>query len=176
MGIRPCLPSYRHPLFRGKRSLSISFATSLASQKRVKLAAFTQRPIYSKFFSYSIFTDDPGSVFLIAANDGQLIDTWARLNQTKAEVDDTGRLLEDLLFNDLRRREGKRLVLFNLSRIPSAVLFDRAVDAFLNHEGWKCCYDEADSETDLFGELCPIRRNLELLSQDQLRSRLRALP
>lgn len=128
-----------------------------------------------EFFSYSIFTDDPGSVFLIAANDGQLIDTWARLNQTKDAVDETGRLLEDLLFNDLRRREGKRLTLFNLSRIPSATLFDRALDAFLNHQGWKYCYDEADSETELFGESCPIRRNLELLKQGQVSDRLRAL-
>lgn len=128
-----------------------------------------------EFFSYSIFTEDPGSVFLIAANDGQLIDTWARLNQTKHEVDGTGRLLEDLLFNDLRRREGKNLILFNLSRIPSATLFDRALDTFLDHEGWDCCYEEADSETELFGDFCPIRRNLELLKQDQIHSRLRSL-
>ncbi|MDA7979457.1 MAG: ATP-binding protein [Pirellulales bacterium] len=128
-----------------------------------------------EFFSHTIFTDDPGSVFLIAANDGQLIDTWARLNQTKDEVDSTGRLLEDLLFNDLRRREGKRLTLFNLSRIPSATLFDRALEAFLNHDGWKCCYDEAGPDAELFGECCPIRRNLELLKQDQVRDRLRAL-
>lgn len=128
-----------------------------------------------EFFSHSIFTDDPGSVFLIAANDGQLIDTWARLNQTKDEVNGTGRLLEDLLFNDRRTEEGKRLTLFNLSRIPSSVLFDRAIDAFLNHEGWQHCYDEADSATELFGELCPIRRNLELLKQDQVRDRLRSL-
>ena len=92
-----------------------------------------------EFFSDAIFTDDPGSVFLIAANDGQLVDTWARLNQSKQEVDGTGRLLEDLLFNDLRRREGTRLTLFNLSRVPSATLFDRALHAFLNHEGWQHC-------------------------------------
>ena len=128
-----------------------------------------------EFFSDAIFTNDPGSVFLIAANDGQLIDTWARLNQTKKEVDGTGRLLEDLLFNDLRRREGKRLTLFNLSRIPSATLFDRALNAFLDHGGWQHCYDEADSENELFGDLCPIRRNLELLKQAQVRDRLRSL-
>jgi len=128
-----------------------------------------------EFFSDAIFTDDPGSVFLIAANDGQLIDTWARLNRTKENVDGTGRLLEDLLFNDLRRREGTRLTLFNLSRIPSATLFDCSLNAFLGHEGWQHCYDEADAENQLFGDLCPIRRNLELLKQDQVRDRLRSL-
>jgi hypothetical protein len=48
-----------------------------------------------EFFSDAIFEEDPNSVFLIAANDGQLVDTWARLNNSKEHVDDAGRLLRD---------------------------------------------------------------------------------
>lgn len=128
-----------------------------------------------EFFSYAIFDESSSSVFLIAANDGQLVDTWARLNKTKDCVDDTGRLLEELLFNERRELEGSRLQLFNLSRISSAELLDRALEALVNHEGWQHCIDEADSDDRLFGKHCPIRKNYELLKTDQVRSRLRSL-
>jgi len=128
-----------------------------------------------EFFSHTIFDGTSSSVFLIAANDGQLVDTWARLNHGKDHVDDTGRLLEDLLFNDLREEEGSKLKLFNLSRIPSAVLFDLSLDALLHHEGWTHCAEEAESDDELFGAHCPIRRNYEILKSDQVRNRLREL-
>lgn len=140
-----------------------------------KTGKFVTKTELLEFFSYTIFDQTSSSVFLIAANDGQLVDTWARLNRAKDRVDDTGRLLEDLLFNDLREEEGSRLKLFNLSRISSADLFDRAVGALLSHEGWQHCQNEAEADDELFGKLCPIRRNYELLKSNQVRSRLRSL-
>lgn len=128
-----------------------------------------------EFFSYTIFDQSSNSVFLIAANDGQLVDTWARLNRGNDRVDETGHLLESLLFNDLREEEGSRLKLFNLSRISSAELLDLALEAFIDHEGWQHCQNEVDGEDELFGKLCPIRRNYELLKSDQVRNRLRSL-
>lgn len=128
-----------------------------------------------EFFSYTIFDEGSSSVFLIAANDGQLVDTWARLNNQKESIDHTGRLLESLLFNDRREETGSKLKLFNLSRISSAELFDRCVESFLNHEGWQHCEEEADSATELFGERCPIRRNYEILKSQHTQSRIRAL-
>lgn len=128
-----------------------------------------------EFFSDAIFEEDPNSVFLIAANDGQLVDTWARLNNSKEHVDDAGRLLEDLLFNNQSSRLGSKLKLFNLSRVSSAMLFDLSLEAFTKHEGWKHCYDEAESDNELFGSNCPIRHNYELLKSDLVRTRLRCL-
>lgn len=137
---------------------------------------FASKTELLKFFSRTVFAEDSSSVFLIAANDGQLVDTWANLSALSDEyVDKTGRLFEDLLFNNLREKEGSQLALFNLSRIPSAELFDLSLDAFLKHDGWKHCRDEAAADNALFGENCPIRRNCELLGQDQMRNRLRAL-
>jgi len=140
-----------------------------------KTGEFLTKTDLLEFFSHTIFDQSSSSVFLIAANDGQLVDTWARLNQTKDRVDDTGRLLEELLFNDRREEEGSRLKLFNLSRISSAELFDRAVEAFVNHEGWQHCIDEIEADDQLFGKQCPIRRNYELLKSDQVQDRLRSL-
>ena len=140
-----------------------------------KTGGFMTKTALLEFFSYTIFDESAGSVFLIAANDGQLVDTWARLNESNNHVDETGRLLEDLLFNDRREETGSKLKLFNLSRISSAELFDRSVDAFINHEGWQHCMDEAESDNELFGSRCPIRRNYEILKSDQTRIRLRSL-
>jgi hypothetical protein len=64
---------------------------------------------------------------------------------------------------------------FNLSRIPSTQLFDLALDAFLAHEGWTECYNEAGDEAGFFGPRCPIRHNYELLKTPLVQSRLRAL-
>ncbi|PUB84852.1 MAG: hypothetical protein DBP02_07570 [gamma proteobacterium symbiont of Ctena orbiculata] len=138
--------------------------------------SFASKTELLKFFSHTIFEEDSNNVFLIAANDGQLVDTWVSLHCLKEkDIDKAGRLFEEMLFNDLRYKEGSKLTLFNLSRIPSAVLFDCSLEAFLNHEGWKYCYEEADEETELFGDRCPIRQNYELLKEGQVRERLRAL-
>jgi len=128
-----------------------------------------------EFFSDAIFEEEPNSVFLVAANDGQLVDTWARLNHSMEHVDHAGRLLEDLLFNNQSSRLGSKLKLFNLSRVSSAMLFDLSLEAFTKHEGWRHCYDEAESDNELFGSNCPIRHNYELLKSDLVRDRLRCL-
>ena len=70
--------------------------------------------------------------------------------------------------------EGARLAFFNLSRVPSATVFDLSLDAFLNHEGWQDCYAEAEDDG-FFGPDCPIRKNYELLKTPLVRSRLRSL-
>lgn len=140
-----------------------------------KSGDFASKTDLLEFFSYTIFADDSHSVFLIAANDGQLVDTWSRLNHGTSTVDGTGRLLEELLFNDRREKAGTKLQLFNLSRISSAELFDLSLEAFVSHDGWQHCYDEAESDNELFGVNCPIRRNYELLTKEHVKGRLRAL-
>jgi hypothetical protein len=64
---------------------------------------------------------------------------------------------------------------FNLSRTNSAELFDRALEAFLNHRGWDELKQGVPDENDVFGPKCPIRHNYEMLQMPLVRSRLRAL-
>jgi len=125
-------------------------------------------------FSRSLFNAEIQEVFLIAANDGQLIEAWRRLQDTE-DVVRARQLFEDLLVEDRQEQEGVRLKMFNLSRGSSAELFDRAYDAFATHPGWKSCYEEAGAEDEAFGLKCPIRRNYELLQGALVRDRLRAL-
>ena len=68
-------------------------------------------------------------------------------------------LFEALLVEDGREAPGVPLQFFNLSRIPCTTLFDLAVGAFLDHEGWAACYEGNKGESDFFGPNCPIRRN-----------------
>ncbi len=119
---------------------------------------------------------DPSAdeIFLIAANDGQLVETLHRLPGTP-EVSRVRSLVETLLVEDRREGEGVPLKLFNLSRIPCRTLLDLALDAVLAHEGWDECYREAGGEGAFFSPRCPIRHNFELLKTALVRDRLRAL-
>lgn len=113
-------------------------------------------------------------IFLIAANDGQLIEPWQRL-QASEEVLRIRQLFESLLVEDRRECEGIPLKFFNVSRVPCADLFDLALEAFLSHESWQDCALEGSGGGEFFGPRCPIRRNQELLQTPLVKTRLRAL-
>lgn len=128
-----------------------------------------------KSFSTSLFADGgPGDVFLIAGNDGQLIETWRRLGRSDA-VERTQELLETLLVEDRQQREGVALRFLNLSRYRCADLLDRALDAFLGHAGWDACRALNAGPGEFFGPACPIRHNIELLETPLVRRRLKDL-
>jgi len=125
-------------------------------------------------FCRSLFDAEPQEIFLIAANDGQLIESWRLLKDTE-DVVRTRQLFETLLVEDLSVAEGATLRFFNLSRGDSAKLLDRALEALISHEGWQKCYQESVGNDDAFGPNCPIRHNYELLQTPLVRRRLRAL-
>jgi hypothetical protein len=125
-------------------------------------------------FSRSLFDGGTDEIFLIAANDGQLVESWRRLNETD-DVKKARQVFEDLLVEDRQQQTGVRLRFFNLSRANSADLFDRAIEAFIKHSGWDELKQCVPAENDLFGPKCPIRYNYELLQTPLVRSRLRSL-
>lgn len=125
-------------------------------------------------FCRSIYEADSSDVFLIAANDGQLIESWRRLPDAE-HVIDVRTLLERLLVEGHQHEDGIRLEFFNLSRGSSTELFDLALDAFLRHEVWSECLSSNSSTTEAFGENCPIRHNYELLHKPLVQKRLKAL-
>lgn len=125
-------------------------------------------------FCHSLFNPDTDDLFLIAANDGQLIESFRRLK----EIGDVGRarqVFEDLLVGDQQEQAGVRLKFFNLSRTSSADLFDRAIEKFLAHPGWDELKQSVPAENDIFGPKCPIRHNYELLGTPLVKARLRSL-
>ena len=125
-------------------------------------------------FCESIYQEDSADIFLIAANDGQLIESWRRLPPSDL-IQKTRDLFEDLLVEEQQEVEGVRLKFFNLSRWSSAELFDHVYEAFVNHEGWNKCYEESTGDDDIFGANCPARHNYELLKDELVYSRIRCL-
>jgi hypothetical protein len=127
-----------------------------------------------QLFCRSLFDQNITDLFLIAANDGQLIETWRKLEPTE-HVLKARQMLETLLVEDLQEILDVRLKFFNLSRGSSAEMFDKALKAFLSHEGWQACSESNPGEYEAFGLNCPIRRNYELLQNPLFQKRLRSL-
>lgn len=125
-------------------------------------------------FCNSLFDPDSKDIFLIAGNDGQLIETFRRLKENE-EVRKVRSVLEDLLVEDKQSMEGVRIHFFNLSRGNSSEVFQKAIDSFLSHPGWDECYNLFAGENEFFGPQCPIRHNYELLKSPLVQLRLISL-
>jgi hypothetical protein len=117
---------------------------------------------------------EPGSdMFLLAANDGQLIETWRKLGSEGAAAK-ARNMFEARLMEDDDPEPGEALRFFNLSTVSSAKVLTLALNALLAHSGWEACYSDAEVEG-FFSSRCPIRRNYELLREPLVQSRLQAL-
>ena len=134
---------------------------------------YTTKTGLLEHLSTLLFEPAAGEVFLVAANDGQLIESWRKAGSGSL-AGRAAAVFEARLMDDDDPEENTRLAFFNLSRVESATVLDLSLDAFLNHEGWQDCY--ADAEDDgFFGTECPVRKNYELLKTPLVRSRLRSL-
>lgn len=157
------------------RSVRIHFIRDLSSWAPQQGAAWDlDKEALLHRFCESLFNPEADEVFLIAANDGQLIESFRRLRDTK-DVQRARQLFEDLLVEDCQEAANVRLKFFNLSRASSAELFDRAIEKFLAHPGWHNLRQLVPGENDVFGPKCPIRRNYELLGTPLVKARLRSL-
>lgn len=159
----------------GARCMRVHVLRDLSAWVPVQGAAWPseKRDLLLRFCA-SILGDNPSEVFLIAANDGQLSETFRRLLPHQ-DVERAKDVIEELLVTDRESTKSARLHLFNLSRGGSAELFGLALDAFLKHSGWRACEEEASAADHLFGAECPIRRNYELLATSLVQARLAAL-
>ena len=134
---------------------------------------YTTKTSLLEHLSTILFDPAAAEVFLVAANDGQLIESWRKAG-SGSSAGRAAAVFEARLMDDNDPEENARLAFFNLSRVESATVLDFSLDAFLNHEGWQDCYAEAEDDG-FFGPDCPIRKNYELLKTPLVRSRLRSL-
>ena len=128
--------------------------------------------------------EDRGTIYLVAANDGQLLEMWRSASQKQGPRSETHKLVYQLLSSILREEEeeDKRGILnvrmYNLSRCLNSNVVDEAIDRILNHPKW----DPWCRGCNLFDgeQRCPIRINRSLLmgpgkggEGDVFRSRVR---
>ncbi len=103
------------------------------------------------------------SVFLVAANDGQLLATWR--DWADGQDEDSQRvfkLVEDMLVEERIRDDKLNLDLYNLSRLDASAHFDELIEQIVEHPQWSQCEGcellNNDGTTN-----CPIRINRERL-------------
>jgi hypothetical protein len=110
----------------------------------------------------SILNSQDKNIYLIAANDGQLIEALRKAGNSQ-NISALRDCIEDLLVNDKRRNPGFNLLLYNLSRTSAARIFPRILGAISEHEGWEDCNQclyNSDAESK---KRCPILENKKRL-------------
>lgn len=107
------------------------------------------------------------TVYLIAANDGQLMEALSS-NENQHELFKIHQIIEDLLVNDERESDQLHLKLYNLSRLSASEIFSEILDSVLTHPGWsecnECPYQKESSE---IVYLCPIWENRRRLIEPE---------
>ncbi|OMF92577.1 hypothetical protein [Paenibacillus sp. FSL R7-0337] len=117
---------------------------------------------FLKQFVHSVLNPNDSNVFLIAANDGQLIEAWKHLDNDP-QIELVKQCVEDLLVAEIQEKNGFNLKLYNLSQISAAKLFVQIVDVVLNHSGWNNCNDCSLRGNNQTGPICPIMENRKRL-------------
>ena len=107
-----------------------------------------------------------GPLYLIAANDGQLLATWRQWAEPRGGGDlDTFRRIEAMLVDGLTEHEGLDLRLFNLSRQDATDHFNELIEQVVEHPQWADC-ESCPLMSDRTTHPCPIRINRERLRGD----------
>lgn len=106
---------------------------------------------------------DRGAVYLVAANDGQLLATWRNWAEHEGEEQlKVFRRIEALLVRDEDFDKTLSLYLYNLSRMEATDHLDAIIEQVVEHPQWANCEGcrlmGASEETS-----CPIRINRERL-------------
>lgn len=113
----------------------------------------------------SIMGLETKTVFLVAANDGELLETWKKINQS-SNVVTTKQCIEELLIEGKKLKSGFHLLLYNLSKTNSARLLPKIIKEVLNNPGWEECTNCAYNNPD--DTACPILENKRRLDEDSL--------
>ena len=97
-------------------------------------------------------------IYLIAANDGQLIEAWNNAQDTPS-IKEVRQVIEELLVTDTKEKSNYNLRLYNLSRLSAAQIVPKILDAVLNHSGWQECHQCYYYNPPNQNEKCPIWEN-----------------
>ena len=103
------------------------------------------------------------NVFLVAANDGQLLATWRDWSDTQDEnAHRVFKIIEDMLVEERTTDDALVLDLYNLSRLDGSAHFQELVEQIVEHKQWSQCQG-CELLKDDGTSTCPIRINRERL-------------
>ena len=102
-------------------------------------------------------------VFLVAANDGQLLATWRDWSDAQDEdAHQRFKIVEDMLVEERTTDDALVLDVYNLSRLDASIHFQELVEQIVEHPQWSQCVG-CELLNDDGTSTCPIRINRERL-------------
>lgn len=139
----------------------------------------TEKQNWIPEISSSIAGANTQQVFLIAANDGQLLASWRDwADETGGDAHRVFKAIENMLVENQSDSEDLQLHLYNLSRLDASKHFDALLEQIVEHPQWNQC-DGCDLFNSDGTSTCPIRINRQLLRNNpdvsNFRSRIRDL-
>jgi hypothetical protein len=143
------------------KQLSIGSNKTLYVIKDLSELSYQERE-YLVLFAQAIKGRRTDVLFLIAANDGQLIEALKQVNEDFNAIG-IREIIEEMLVNEQQENEQYDLRLYNLSRISAAWALPQVIDAVVHHSGWNDCnHCEYQDHEDLH-KRCPIWENKKRL-------------
>ena len=153
----------------GEKVVSLTLPASRKSLTIVKdLSELTKDEKDSLIASLSdaVSGRNDDDVFLVAANDGQLLASWR--DWSDLQDDDAHRIfkiVEDMLVEGRKNDDALNLDLYNLSRLDASKHFQELVEQIVEHPQWSQC-EGCELLAEDGSTSCPIRINRERLRGD----------
>jgi len=154
----------------GEKLLSLLLPTSGKTIIIVKdLSELTQSEKNSLLADLALAVEgkNESSVFLVAANDGQLLATWRDWSDTQGEnAHRIFKIIEDMLVEERATDESLDLDLYNLSRQDASQHFQELIGQIVEHPQWSQCQGCELLKDDEI-TTCPVRINRERLRGEE---------
>ena len=111
----------------------------------------------------SVAGKDSDNIYLVAANDGQLLASWRDWSENQGtEEHKLFKIIEDMLVEERTRDDALNLNLYNLSRLDASEHFEELIEQVVEHPQWSLC-EGCDMLKSDGSTTCPIRINRERL-------------
>ncbi|MDW6023925.1 hypothetical protein SAZ10_19445 [Mesorhizobium sp. BAC0120] len=125
-----------------------------------------------ELFGKSVLGQANDDIFVIAANDGKLVQAKEGLVEGSA-ARHVWRDIERMLATGAEPGAGRNLLFLNLSRMSTRDLLSRALKCLLDREEWQCFDKEVDDPA--FSSGSPLRLNHSVMADSLFQNRLLAL-
>lgn len=150
----------------GRKSVSLTLPASRKPLTIVKdLSELTKNEKNEMLasLSASVAGKDSENVYLVAANDGQLLSSWRDWSESQGEEEHRiFKIVEDMLVEERTRDDALNLNLYNLSRLDASEHFQELIEQVVEHPQWSQC-DGCELLKSDGATTCPIRINRERL-------------